>query len=291
MHESSKIRLAIPNKGRIAAPVNELMDKAGIHIRTSADRQLIAKTIDPQIEILFVRPIDIPIFVSKGVADIGITGIDMVVERECERDVINLLNLKFGAARLVLAVPDSSPISSVQDLEGLKVATEFPNICRNYFSKHNVNIELIEMNGACEAAPQLGVADAIVDLTSSGTTLEINKLRIIDELFSSTTYLISNKLSISKKREKIDEILLAFKSVIAARDQCYLMMNIEKDNLNKILSYLPSLGGPTIMDIAGSNLIAVHVVVKRERVYQLINQLKLQGAQGILVLDITRMVR
>ena len=150
---------------------------------------------------------------------------------------------------------------------------------------------LIEVSGACEAAPQLGVADAIVDLTSSGTTLEINKLRIVEELLSSTTNVIANRDALRTKHEKIEEILLAFESVIAAKGQCYLMLNVEKAKLEEIRGLIPGLGGPTIMEIAGSDSVALHAVVPHERVYQLINQLKRNGARDILVLDITRMVR
>lgn len=289
MISSPRIRLAIPNKGRIAEPINDLMSKSGIHIMMSAERQLIAKTVDPQIEVLFVRPIDIPEYVAKGVADIGITGIDMVAERDSDVEV--LLDLKFGSARLVLAAPEMSPVRAVTDFAGMRVATEFPGICRRYFADAGVAVTLIEVSGACEAAPQLGIADAIVDLTSSGTTLEINKLRVVDEILSSTTNVIANRDSLVEKHEKIEEILLAFESVIAAKGQCYLMLNVDKEKLDDIRSLIPGLGGPTIMEIAGSGSVAVHAVVPHERVYQLINLLKRAGARDLLVLDITRMVR
>lgn len=285
----SKIRLAIPNKGRIAEPINDLMNKSGIHILVSTSRQLIAKTVDPQIEVLFVRPIDIPEYVAKGVADIGITGVDMVAERSSDVEI--LLNLMFGSARLVLAVPEKSPVQTLQDLNGLRVATEFPGICQRYFADAGVDVTLIEVSGACEAAPQLGVADAIVDLTSSGTTLEINKLRVVGEILSSTTNVIANRDALRNKHEKIEEILLAFESVIAAKGQCYLMLNVEKTKQDDVRRLLPGLGGPTIMEIAGSDSVAMHAVVPHERVYQLINMLKRGGARDILVLDITRMVR
>ena len=289
MTSASKIRLAIPNKGRIAEPINDLMNKSGIHVTMSAARQLIAKTVDPQIEVLFVRPIDIPEYVAKGVADIGITGVDMVAERGSDVEV--LLDLKFGSARLVLAVPEKSPVQSVQDMNGMRVATEFPGICKRYFRDAGVDVTVIEVSGACEAAPQLDVADAIVDLTSSGTTLEINKLRIVDDILSSSTNVIANRTSLAEKREKIEEILLAFESVIMAKGQCYLMLNVDTSRLEEIKGLIPGLGGPTVMEIAGSGSVAVHAVVPHERVYQLINLLRRSGARDILVLDITRMVR
>ena len=284
-----KIRLAIPNKGRIAEPINDLMNKAGIHINMTGARQLIAKTIDPEIEILFVRPIDIPEYVAKGVADLGITGLDMVAERRS--DVACPLDLKFGSARLVIAVPEDSPITSVEMMSGTRIATEFPNICKDYFAERSIPVTIIEVSGACEAAPHLGIADAIVDLTSSGTTLEVNNLRILGEILASTTNVIVNKNSLIEKREKIEEILLAFESVIAAKNQCYLMLNVQREKLEEIKALIPGLGGPTIMEIAGSGSVALHAVVSTNKVYQLINLLKRAGARDILVLDITRMVR
>ncbi|WP_319379015.1 ATP phosphoribosyltransferase [uncultured Methanocorpusculum sp.] len=285
----AKIRLAIPNKGRIAEPINDLMDKAGIHINMTGSRQLIAKTIDPEIEVLFVRPIDIPEYVAKGVADLGITGLDMVAERRA--DVARLLDLKFGSAKLVIAVPQESPITSVEAMNGCRIATEFPSICKDFFAERSVDVNIIEVSGACEAAPHLGIADGIADLTSSGTTLEVNKLRIIEEILASTTNVIANKTSLVEKHEKIEEILLAFESVIAAKGQCYLMLNVKREKLEEIKALIPGLGGPTIMDIAGSGSVALHAVVSTNKVYQLINQLKRAGARDILVLDIMRMVR
>lgn len=285
----TKVRLAIPNKGRIAKPINDLMTKAGIHVKMTASRQLVAKTVDPNIEIIFVRPIDIPEYVAKGVADIGITGLDMIAERRA--DVEPILDLKFGGARLVLAVPEASAVREVSDMKGMRIATEFPNICEDFFKAAGVDVTIVEVAGACEAAPQLGVADAIADLTSSGTTLEINKLRIISEVLASTTHVIANHESLTSKREKIDEILLAFESVMAASGMCYLMLNVEREKLDAIKQLIPGLGGPTVMDIAGSTSVSLHAVVSSDRVYQLINQLKNAGARDILVLDITRMVR
>jgi len=285
----TKIRLAIPNKGRIAEPINDLMSKAGIHVRLSTARQLIAGTNDPNIDILFVRPIDIPEYVAKGVADIGITGIDMVAERGSS--VKSILDLKFGKATLVLAVPEASPVKSAKDLKGMRIATEFPHICEKYFKEHGVDVTIVEVSGACEAAPQLGVADAIADLTSTGTTIAINKLRIVEEILVSTTNVIANEESLSQKKDKIDEILLAFESVLSASGMSYLMLNVPRDRLAVVEKLIPGLGGPTIMDIAESESVSLHAVVPTDKIYQLINQLKNAGGRDILVLDITRMVR
>ncbi|RQD85121.1 MAG: ATP phosphoribosyltransferase [Methanocalculus sp. MSAO_Arc2] len=286
---SNPIRLAIPNKGRIADPIADLIEKSGIHIDSGGQRLLIARTVDPHIEILYARPIDIPEYVAQGVADLGITGLDMVAERGSE--VIQLLDLRIGRARLVVAVPEESDYSDVRDLSGIKIATEFPKITRSFFSQHGIDVKIVSVSGACEAAPQLGIADAIVDLTSSGTTLQTNHLRIIQEVLASSTWLIGNSNSLRVHKEKIDEITLALESVIRAKGQCYLMMNVRRDRLDEIRSILPGLSGPTVMDVASDeNLVAVHAVVAEERIYQLINLVKRAGAKDILVMDVQRMI-
>ena len=288
---SDIVRLAIPNKGRISAPIMDLVEKSGLHLAESGtERRLITRTLDPHVEILFARPVDIPEYVATGAADLGITGHDMVIERES--DVEELLDLASGRAKLVLAVHEDSPITSVKELAGKKIATEFPVITRAYFAKHKVKVNVVLVGGACEATPHLGIADAIVDLSSSGTTLKTNRLRVLDEVLTTSTLLIANHESLRTKREKIDEIHLALESVIRARGQCYLMMNVRRASLDTVKRVLPGLSGPTVMDVASSEgLVAVHAVVNEERVYTLINQLRRAGAKDILVMAIQRMIR
>jgi len=288
---SDIVRLAIPNKGRIAAPIIDLVEKSGLHlVEAGEQRRLITKTLDPHVEILFARPADIPEYVANGAADLGITGHDMVIERGS--DVQELLDLQSGRAKLVLAVHEDSEITRVRQLDGLKVATEFPAITRAYFKRQKVSVEVVLVGGACEATPHLGIADAIIDLSSSGTTLRTNRLRVIDDVMLTSTWLIANRDSLKTKKEKIDEIHLALESVIRARGQCYLMMNVKREALDTVRRVLPGLSGPTVMDVASSEgLVAVHAVVNEERVYMLINQLKRAGAKDILVMAIQRMIR
>ena len=287
---SGMIRLAIPNKGRIAAPIMELMEKSGLHLTEGSERRLIARTLDPHVEVLFARPIDIPEYVATGAADLGITGHDMVVERGS--DVEELLDLQIGKAKLVVAVRDDSDIRSPGDLRGAKIATEFPVIAKQYFAKHHTPVTIVLVGGACEATPHLGIADAIVDLSSSGNTLKTNRLRVLDEVLTTSTLLIANRAALVAKREKIDEIHLALESVVRARGQCYLMMNVKRGSLEKVKGVLPGLSGPTVMDVASTeDMVAVHAVVNEERVYALINALKRAGARDILVMSIERMIR
>jgi len=285
------VRLALPNKGRIAAPVMELVEKSGLHLpETGGERRLITRTLDPLVEILFARPADIPEYVATGAADLGITGRDMVIERGS--DVKDLLDLQSGRAKIVCAVREDADIRSVRELEGAKVATEFPAITRDFFKKQGISVNVVLVGGACEATPHLGIADAIVDLSSSGTTLKTNRLRVLADVLETSTHLIANRESLRTKKEKIDEILLALESVVRARGQCYLMMNVKRTALEAVKNVLPGLSGPTVMDVASKeDLVAVHAVVNEERVYTLINALRRAGAKDILVMAIQRMIR
>lgn len=286
---SNVVRLAIPNKGRISEPIRDLIERSGLGILENGERTLIARTRDPHVEILYARPIDIPEYVASGVADLGITGHDMVVERGS--DIKELLNLGFGKATVVLAVPESSQIQSATDLEGKRVSTEFPAITRKYFKKIGVRPIIIPVGGACEATPHLGISDAIVDLSSSGTTLRQNRLLVIDSVLETSTFLIANKQSCISKQEKINEIHLALESVINAKGKCYLMMNVDRSALDQVREIIPGMSGPTVMEVASRpDMVAVHVVVDTEKVYQLINRVKLAGARDILVMSIERLI-
>lgn len=286
----SVVRMAIPNKGRISEPIRELIEKSGLGIIENGDRTLIARTRDPHVQILYARPIDIPEYVASGVADLGITGHDMVVERSS--DISELLNLGFGKATVVLAVPEESELYTITDLDGKRVSTEFPAITRKYFKKAGVRPIIIPVGGACEATPHLGISDAIVDLSSSGTTLRQNRLRVIDSVLETSTYLIANKAACVTKKEKIDEVHLALESVINARGKCYLMMNVDRGSLDQIREIIPGMSGPTVMEVASRpEMVAVHVVVDVEKIYQLINRVKQAGARDILVMSIERLIR
>ncbi len=283
------VRLAIPNKGRISGPVNELMEKSGLHLLDIGERRLVSRTPDPHVEILFARPVDIPEYVANGAADLGITGHDMVLERES--DVSEVLDLKIGSASLVLAVRDDAVFTSPKDLEGARVATEFPVISRRYFQEMGIHVTLVPVGGACEATPYLGIAEAIIDLSSSGNTLRSNHLRVLDTVLQTTTMLIANRGSLASKGTKIEEIVLALESVIRARGQCYLMMNARRACVDEVTSVLPGLSGPTVMEVASrQDMVAIHAVVDEERVYQLIHLLKRSGARDILVMPIERMI-
>ena len=281
------MRIAVPSKGRLHDPAVDLLDRAGIKIIDGADRQLYADTVDPDITILFARAADIPEYVSDGAADLGITGLDQAREADCE-NVEPLLDLEFGQCRLVVAAPESGAITEVADLEGLTVATEFPNIARRYFEEQGVHPDIVEVSGATELTPHVEMDDAIIDITSTGTTLEVNRLAIIDEVLQSSAHLFAR--SDVRSDRKTSEIDMALQSVLSAEGKRYLMLNAPEDNLEAIKDVIPGLGGPTVMDIDGTGQVAVHAVVEERDVFRTINQLKAEGASGILVTEIERLV-
>ncbi|MGP8322060.1 MAG: ATP phosphoribosyltransferase [Methanosarcinaceae archaeon] len=282
------IRIAIPNKGRLHDPTVDLLNKAGLPVLQGATRKLFAKTTDPDITFLFARAADIPEYVQDGAADVGITGLDLISETGA--DVDQILDLKFGRAKLMLAVPDDSHIKSPKDLDGMRVATEFPNITKQYFEKLGVSIEIIKVSGACEMTPHVGIADAIVDISSSGTTLLTNHLKAIEDVFSSSVFLIANRKSASEK-EKIQYIKTAIESVLHAKGKRYLMMNVLDDKLDDVKSILPGLAGPTVMKVeSDDSILAVHAVVDADVIFSTVSKLKDAGASDILVVPIERMM-
>jgi len=270
-----------------------LFKDAGLPISGGAEsRILFAKTTDPEIHILFARAADIPEYVQDGAADVGITGMDLITERGA--NVEALLDLKFGRASLVLAVPEDSVFQNAQDLEGKKVATEFPEITHQYFKNLGVNVEVIKVSGACEMTPHVGIADAIVDISSSGTTLLINHLKAIDTVFSSTVHLIANKKSLREK-DKILDIKTALESVLNAKNKRYLMMNVPEAALQTVKEVLPGMSGPTVMKVESSkssseSFLAVHSVVDADLIFTLVNKLRKVGARDILVVPIERIM-
>ena len=282
------IRIAIPNKGRLHDPAVNLFKEAGLPVLEGATRKLYAKTTDPEITILFARATDIPEYVQDGAADVGVTGLDLISETGADVEV--MLDLKFGGANLVLAVPEDSSINSAKELESMRIATEFPNITKRYFENLGVNVEIIKVSGACEITPHVGIADAIVDISSSGTTLVTNHLKMVEKVFSSSVYIIANRES-AVKNEKIHDIKTAIESVLHAKGKRYLMMNVPEESLEDVKRVLPGLAGPTVMKVeSNTSILAVHAVVDSDETFAIVNKLKSVGARDILVVPIERMI-
>jgi ATP phosphoribosyltransferase len=280
------MRIAVPNKGRLHDPTLDLLERAGLHLVDGADRKLYAETVDPDVTVLFVRTGDIPEYVADGAADVGITGLDQV--EESGEDLVELLDLGYGTCRLVLAVPEGGDIQAVTDLEGGTVATEFPRITREYLDREGVDADVTEVSGATELTPHVDIADAIVDISSTGTTLRMNRLEPVDELLRSSVRLFARPDA--AEDPKVEQVTTALGSVLSAEDKRYLMMNVPEDSLDDVKDVIPGMGGPTVMDIAGGDMLAVHAVVQEEQVFETIADLKGVGATDILVTEIERLV-
>lgn len=280
------MRIAVPNKGRLHQPTIDLLERAGLHLVDGADRKLYAETVDPDVTVLFARAADIPEYVADGAAEIGITGYDQAEESGVE--LVDLLDLEFGRCRLVLAAPEDGEIEGVSDLAGGTVATEFPEIARNFFADTGVDPSIAEVSGATELTPHVDIADAIIDITSTGTTLRMNRLAIVEEVMESSVRLFARPDTVEEP--KVEQVRTALQSVLTASDKRYLMMNVSREDLDDVRGVIPGMGGPTVMDIAGENALAVHAVVDEDDVFETIAQLREQGARDILVTEIERLV-
>jgi len=281
------MRIAVPNKGRLHEPAIDLLERAGLRVVDGGDRKLYADTADPDVRLLFARAADIPEYVSDGAADLGITGYDQVRESGRE-NVAELLDLGYGRCRLVLAAPEDGDIQAVADLAERTVATEFPGITREFFADHAVDPEIVEVSGATELTPHAGMADAIVDITSTGTTLQVNRLVTIEEVLSSSARLFAR--SDVLEDPKTEQVHTALRSVLDAEGKRYLMMNVPEARLDEVCDALPGMDAPTVMDIAGREAVAVHTVVDEDVLYGVIDDVRRRGASDVLVTGIERLV-
>lgn len=285
------LRIALPNKGRLSDDTRELFADAGLEVRSRGDRALTA-SLGGEFEAIFVRAQDIPEFVADGAADAGVTGWDLVAESGRPLDM--LLDLEFGVCRIVVAARDESGFTSVADIDGApRVATVFPRLTKRFFADAGREVEIVPVSGAAEIAPHLGIADIIVDLSSTGSTLRVNGLREIGTVLDSSARLISalDETTTQDKRRALEELVAALTSVIRARGRRYLMANVPRGALERVKEILPGINGPTVIDILnGGTYVAVHAVVTASSVYRTIASLKSLGASGILVTRIERLM-
>lgn len=286
-----QLRIAIPNKGRLSEKIYALLSDAGLNFPSKSERTLQVTTRDGKYSLIFVRTQDIPKFVEDEVADIGFTGFDIVTETQV--DVDKIMDLDFGQCDMVVAVKEEDPFESAKDLPSeIKIATSFPNIAKNYFDKLGKKAKIIEVSGATEITPRLGLSNVVVDITSSGSTLKSNKLKIIDKILSSSAVIIARKGLSEGLKQKTDALLIALKAVVDAREKKYLMAHVPKASLEEIKSFLPGLSSPTVMPLMNDeNNVVIHVVVDSEHVYDSIQHLKALGGQGILIMTVDQMVK
>ena len=287
-----RIRIALPNKGRLSERALQLFEQAGLKPAFRVDRALVASLGD-DFQAIFVRAADVPEYLADGAADLGVTGLDLV--EESGRSVEQVLDLGFGRCRMVVAVRDESTASSATDVPaGTRIATSFPRIASRYFEALGIPIEIAPISGSTEIAPHLGIADVIVDLTSTGSTLRVNGLREIDTILDSSAHLIARQESLSdpSKQRAIHDLATAIQSVLHAQEKRYLMANVPRAKLDEVRKVIPGLSGPTIVEVLDSgSWVAAHAVVDAEAVYQTTARLKELGAEGILVPRIERLMR
>jgi ATP phosphoribosyltransferase len=284
---SERLRLAIPNKGRLVDPTLHLLHDAGL-IFEEHERSLVARVQNFDLDILFVRTNDVIEFVGDGVADLGVTGVDLLVETGAELPRVR--SLGYGHCRLAAAVPSDTAYKTVEDLAGLRVATAHPNASRRFFEERRIPVDVIPISGAVEVAPRLGLAEAIVDLVSTGSTLVMNGLRQVGDVLASEAILVANPTSHRQRSDEIAAIDTMLSAVIAARGRKYLMMNAPAGKLEVLEALLPGLESPSVIPLAHEGMIAIHSVVGADEVWGLLPRLKAAGASGILVLPIEKIV-
>ena len=285
------LRIALPNKGRLADDARELFTDAGLEIRAAGPRALTA-SLGGEFQALFVRAQDIPEFVADGAADAGVTGFDLV--RESGRTLDELADLRFGRCHLAVAATEDAGVATLDDLApGTRVATVFPRLTREFFEQRGQIVEVVPVSGAAEIAPHIGIADVIVDLVSTGSTLRVNGLREIATVLESSTRLVATpglRRDVARARA-LDELVAALTSVIAARGRRYVMANVPRARLDEVRRVVPGLNGPTVIDILdGGEHVAVHAVVSAATIYRTVADLKALGAEGILVTRIERLM-
>jgi ATP phosphoribosyltransferase len=287
-----QVRVAIPNKGVMADSVLQLLADAGLDPRSHLGARALEATLGEGYSAVFVAASNIPEFVADGAADAGITGWDLV--RESERRLEMRLDVELAPYRLVLAAPAASAIASVDDLAaGTRVATVFPKLTRAFFAEVGVAAEIVEVSGAVEVTPRLGVADLIVDLVATGSTLRANQLREIATLLTSSARLVTRPRSEDPSAlvDRLDELAIALGSVVQARSQRYLMANVPRTRLGEVRDILPGIGGPDVVELLdGGELIAVQAVVALAKVSATISALKSIGGSGIVVTRIERFI-
>ena len=281
------LRIAVQAKGRLFEETMALLEESDIKLSTTK-RTLLVQSSNFPVEVLFLRDDDIPQSVATGVADLGIVGENEFVEKGEDAEVIKRLG--FSKCRLSLAMPKDVDYPGVEWFNGKKIATSYPVILENYMKTKGVNAEVHVITGSVEVAPGIGLANAIFDIVSSGSTLVSNRLKEVEVVMKSEALLIGNKNMCDEKKEILNELLFRMNAVKTAEDKKYVLMNAPKDKLEEIVAVLPGMKSPTVMPLAQEGWCSVHTVLDEKRFWEIIGKLKALGAEGILVLPIEKMI-
>jgi ATP phosphoribosyltransferase len=281
------LKIAIQKSGRLHEDSIKLLKECGIELN-NGNKQLKTLAHNFPVEVYFFRDDDIPQYVFDGIADIGFVGENVLLEKG--KDVDFIYRLGFGKCRLSIAVPKTMNYKSIQDLEGLKIATSYANILQNYLTERNINAEIHEISGSVEIAPGIGLADAICDLVSSGSTLFTNGLKEVETILQSDTVLCAHKNLSEKNKSILEKLLLRINAVRTAKNNKYILLNAPNHQLKNIAAVLPGMKSPTVVPLAEEGWSSVQSVVNEDVFWDVIEKLKGLGAEGILVVPIEKMI-
>jgi ATP phosphoribosyltransferase len=281
------IRIAVQKSGRLSDDSLKLIKECGIKFHNGTGKLKSSSTNFP-IEFLFLRDDDIPGYVADGIADLGIVGENELEEKD--KNVSVLKKLGFSKCRLSLAIPKGEEYPGINYFEGKNIATSYPKILGNYLKKVNINADIHEISGSVEIAPSIGLAEGICDIVSSGSTLMMNGLKEVEEIFQSQAVLISNKGISSEKQATVEKLLFRMGAVQEGKKNKYVLLNAPNDSLERILSLIPGMRSPTILPLAEEGWSSVHSVISEDQFWENIEELRKAGAQGILVVPIEKML-
>ena len=282
-----KLRVAIQKSGRLSEKSLDLLKEAGISLNNGSRKlRSVAQTFP--LEVIYLRDDDIPQYVEDGVAHIGIVGENEFVEKECEVDLVERLG--YSRCRLSIAVPKSDQYTSLEDLDGKRVATSYPVILEKYLQEHGVKADIHVLSGSVELAPSIGMADAIFDIVSSGSTLISNGLKEVEVIMKSEAVIIANRKLDPDIQSVLADLQFRIRSVLAAKNNKYILLNAPNENLEAIIATIPGMKSPTIMPLAGEGWSSVHSVLSEREFWGVIDRLRELGAQGILVIPIEKMI-
>jgi ATP phosphoribosyltransferase len=282
-----KLKIAIQKSGRLSEKSLELLKEAGISLNNGSRKlRSVAQTFP--LEVIYLRDDDIPQYVEDGVVHIGIVGENEYAERACDVDLVERLG--FSRCRISIALPKSEPYESLQDLQDKRIATSYPNILNNYLNEQGIRAEVHFLSGSVELAPSIGVADAISDIVSSGSTLISNGLKEVEILMHSEAVVIANRNIPAEVQGILNDLLFRIRSVKAASNNKYILLNAPNENLDRIIETIPGMKSPTVMPLAEKGWSSVHSVLSEKEFWSVIDRLRELGAQGILVIPIEKMI-
>lgn len=282
-----KIRIAIQKSGRLSEKSLSLLNEAGISLNNGSRKlQSVAQSFP--LEVIYLRDDDIPKYVEDGVAHIGIVGENEFAERECKVDLVERLG--YARCRLSIAIPKSEEYQGIEDLQGKRIATSYPVILKQFLAEHGVSADIHFLSGSVEIAPSIGISDAIFDIVSSGSTLISNGLKEVEVAMRSEAVVIANRDLDDRIRSILSDLLFRIRSVMAASNNKYILLNAPNENLEKIIRLIPGMKSPTVMPLAEKGWSSVHSVLRESTFWEVIDSLRALGAQGILVIPIEKMI-